>query len=437
MNATILDEIVEELRQHPRLVIADDYEISVQRLVTQSRDFRNGEQVRDSADDRLWIALRILHRRRPGRAVTEFRSREALGRLVDSAFESALRSSVDPWFRFPIWKPQRGALSQVAPKQLPAYDTLHPKLNIVPELFEESYEASDVQTLLHRKTERFQLRHERQAHAAHFAMLNRAGKDFFWVREDRAAGHALDEREDWLEALLMQSVALTEGRPFDSAGTQLLMISPAVGAALLKRMAPWFHADYVQSGRSPLVTRRDKPLFSGAVNIVDNGNYPGAPNAAPFDMEGTLTQETPLVTQGILRGLLYDTYAATRENRLSTGNYLRPPGSPLPRIATSQIYFSPSTYRPADLCRAMGEGFILQSIDNLEPLPGSESEFSLLGSGWRVSGGQCVESVRGITLTFDIFEFFSRAVEIGNDLAFYGSCGAPSILLENIPIGLE
>src|SRR5207248_1968777 len=123
-----------------------------------------------------------------------------------------------------------------------------------------------------------------------------------------------------------------------------------------------------------------------------------------------------------LRDLLFDTYAATRENRLSTGNYVRVVGEPHPRIGLRQIFFTPSKYRPSDLCRAMGEGFILQSVESLEPLPGKETEFALFGSGWRVAGGQCVESVRNIALSFDIFEFFSRAVEIGSDLAFFGCC---------------
>src|ERR1700677_4932645 len=94
----LIESIVDDIRQHPKLVVADDYEVAVQRRLARSVTFRNGERVAVTRGDRLWVSLRVLHRKRPGRAATEFRGREAIQQLVESAFESALRSSVDPWF---------------------------------------------------------------------------------------------------------------------------------------------------------------------------------------------------------------------------------------------------------------------------------------------------------------------------------------------------
>lgn len=428
-----LEEIIEEIRQHPRLIIADDFEITAQRTTCRARDFRNGDPIRDATDDRLWLGLRIWHRRQPGRAATEFRTREALHQLVDSAFESALRSSVDPWFRFPLWK--KPAPEAPKTRETYEYDSLFPKLNMIPDVFEESYETWELSTILHRKTEKFQLRHQREMHAARFAMLNQARGDQFWLHEDRALGRPLREREDWLEALLMQSVALAEGAPFAAQGKSHVLMSPPVAAALLKKMEPWFHADLVWQGRSPLCARREAPLFAPVIGIQDHGNHPDGPNAAPFDMEGALTQQTTVVQEGRLRDLLHDAYTAAKDNRISTGNYRRPVEASVPGIHASQLFFAPSTYRPAELCRAMNDGLILQSLDVIEELASGDTAFRVKGAGWRVAGGRPVEPLRDVALSFDLFELFQRAVEIGNDLTFYGCCGAPSILFENIPLG--
>lgn len=334
-------------------------------------------------------------------------------------------------------KTGRAAAQEIPP---PArYESVFGKSPIAADLIEETYAAREIETYLMRKTERIQLRHRRQVHTASLSVTNRAhgagSPDAFRLSEVRALGRPLVERGTWLDALLLQAAALTESAPFTPApGRHFLLVSPVVGSVLLEKLIGWFRADAVQAGTSPLVARQGKPLFSSVISIVDNGNFPGAPSAAPFDMEGARTQETTIVAQGILHSLLYDTYAATRENRLSTGNFLRGPDDAAPRIGASHTYFTPSTYRPGDLCKAMGEGYILQSVDSMKPVSGSETEFQVTGSGWRVGGGSCIEPVRNVRFAFDIFDLFSRAVEIGNDLSFHGGCGAPSILFENIPL---
>ena len=56
---------------------------------------------------------------------------------------------------------------------------------------------------------------------------------------------------------------------------------------------------------------------------ADGFGFLRRPGAAAFDMEGSPTQKTTLVERGILKSFIYDSYFGARENRLSTGNYIR------------------------------------------------------------------------------------------------------------------
>lgn len=435
----LIESVVDDIRQHPKLVVTDDFEIVVQRRLARAVTFRDGERMAAARGDRLWVSLRILHRKRPGRAATEFRGREATQQLVESAFDSALRSSVDPWFRFPLWKqPRAGEVPPAPAVDFPLPGSLFAKLTVRPDNVEETYEEWSQSTFLFRKTERFQLRHRQGGCTLRFSILNHAAGgnagDFFWVREQRQGKGPIATRERHLEDLLLQSVALAEGERFRGLPRGYLLLAPAAAAALLEPMSDWFSAERVQAGASPLAEKREAPIFSPAIEIVDHGRHPLASDASPFDLEGSLTQETTLVSGGTVRDFLYDAYAAARENRLSTGNFLRGPDAPGPKVTSSSFFVRPSSIRASELRKSMSHGLFLQNVSEVEPEEETSGRLRLRGTGWRVESGTCVEPLRDVALTVDAIELFRRGAAVGDDLAFFGRHGAPSILFEDVPL---
>ncbi len=430
-NTGPLEEILEQVRHHPRLIVADDYELALQRIRSSTRKFSNGEPSHSSQSEGLWISLRILHRKRPGRAVTSARTKEALGLLVENAFEASRLSSPDPWFRFPIWKnvpserPNFGAT---------VYDSLHGNLGAHCDLFEETYDIATVETSLRRKSERFGLSFTKEIHGAVFSLLHRGEDDFTLLKEEHALSRPLRERTDWIAAMGRLSQRLQTAGQSRPRVPSPVILAPPVVVALLRRLVPGFFADAAQVGRSSIPVEVGQPLFSKCLTLVDHGQFPESPQFAPFDMEGSPTQETVLVDQGCLRNLLYDAYAATKENRLSTGNFLRGPQAIHPRIGASNLYVRPAKDPLSRLVQSMGEGWLVEVWDSLEPAAMDEHLYTLRGKGWRIAEGRCVEPVRNLAFQFNIFEIFQRAVAVGNDLQFYGPLGSPSIFFEEIPL---
>ncbi len=430
-----LESIADRIRQHPKLVIADDFEIGVQHTASNGVRYHNGELRQQSEGDRLWVSLRIHHRKRGGRSVCFNQSIESIQGLVDAAFEGANRAAVDPWFRFPIWK----SLPKAAPEpEAPAnlYGSLFNNAPRECSAFDEAYDVLTTRTLLRRKTERIELRHTLHSHLASFSVIARAGNEVIYLREERGQSGSLRDRQSYLESLTT-AIAGRAKRPAKPCGRgrRRALFAPRVAASFLRVMAPWFSAQSIQAGRSPLTGLMGTMAFSEALTLWDDGNHPGSPWSAPFDLEGTASQKTCLVQKGVAKTNLFDVYCATRENRLSTGNFLRAPADAYPSIQASTLYLEPGERNLSGLLNDMGNGIYLDCLDSIELSAESPSKAAFNGSGWRVAFGECAEPLQGITGEIDLLELFRRASGVGSDISFFAGVGSPSILFENVPLG--
>jgi predicted Zn-dependent protease len=430
-----LETIADRLKQHPKLVIADDFEIAIQRSATNGVRYHNGEMRSQSRGQRLWVSLRILHRKRGGKAVVLNPSIESLAALVDSAFESANRAAVDPWFRFPLWKNASSKSADVAGDPF-VYDSLYELCQQGCAALDESYDENFIETHLRRKTERFDLRHRRSEHLASWALLAEPAEEVVFLKEEHARSTPLHDRLPYVRTLIESAArrASQKAKPC-GRGKRRLILAPRVMARLLRAVAPWFCADSVQNGRSPLRESMGSSFFAGPLTLIDHGNHEASPWAAPFDLEGSPTQRTVLVEKGQLKSWLFDVYSATRDNRLSSGNFLRPSSEMYPRIAPSTLYIEAGTLSTAELFEQLGTGVYFDTLDSLEPVSGESAVFILRGSGWRVAFGQSAESLSGIEVRVDLRTLFRGASAVAKDLAFFAGYGSPSILVEDVPLG--
>jgi len=209
-------------------------------------------------------------------------------------------------------------------------------------------------------------------------------------------------------------------------------LGPAVVSKLLRKISQGFSRESILQDKSPWEDKRETRVFSTAVSLVDDGNYPGGVFAAPFDMEGTPAQKTVLVDRGFLKTYLYDTYHATQENRLSTGNFVRSVDGESPHIGPTNLFIEPAATSFGELEAGIERGFSLQSVDEMDAVSQKPDERTLYCSGWRVENGKRTQPVRQVALNIDLRHVLESASQVGDDLTFYGSYGSPSILFENI-----
>lgn len=399
-------------------MIAEDYELAVQRTRTRRWDYDRGALLREDAEARLWVSLRVLNRKQPGRAVMAVETTDSLPQLVEMAFESSRLASPDPWFRFPIWKPLRTEGARKDEPE-PVFSSLQSVFPV--SALRESYECRDEDLRLVRKTERAQLQHQRRVHSLTFRL-----DDGWW--EHRAQTRPLLQRERWLGQLVEKARVGAAGEPLKGPAPRGIWMRPAAVTPILAQTAPWFYGDRIHDGKSPLSFPPRDSLFSSAVSLVDDGLLDGGSETMPFDYEGVAAQETLLVDRGNFRNVLLDTYSATRENRLGTGSFRREPDSPYPRVMPSHFYV-----KAASSPLPVASGIVLETASHVES---HDDQILLVGRGWRAEGGRFVAPVQGVRIRCSLFDLWRRAAAVGNDLSFFGSWGSPSIFFENLPLDI-
>jgi len=425
-----LESIADLIRHHPRLVIADDFEIALQHSTSHSNRFQNGQACLRAQSDRLWVSLRILHRKRGGRAALLNPTREAIGQLVESAFESAQRSSVDPWFRFPIWK----SLASETPLDLSprAAQSQVEFLECDAALLDESYESTVTQTYLRRKTEK-QIRQAagRKETSRYSLFLSQAQPVF--LREHHLGLGQDEGGARWMQALSQRAVSrLAQPAQTLMAGEYPVLLAPRVAAQWLEALAPWFYADRFQEGRSPLAEGAQG--WSRALTLVDDGMHPASPYAAKFDLEGSPVQRTVLLGKGASQNLLHDVYSATRDNRLSTGNFHRAPTESHAGIRPSALHFEAGGDAPEELLAQVGEGVLLDQVERWEPVAGNPARVQVVASGFRVVAGALGEPLAQVQGEWDLAWLLQRTAAVADDLTFFTGGGSPSILIDRLPL---
>jgi PmbA protein len=143
---------------------------------------------------------------------------------------------------------------------------------------------------------------------------------------DNYSSRVLDEEKAIEVGRHSASMAISQLNPksIGSGVMDLVIGSDAIADLLENTFASMIRADQVQRNQSPYVGKMGSEVASDMVTIVDQGRIPGAVGSKPYDDEGYPTQTTPIVEKGILKSYLYNVSAASKEDRESTGNGIRP-----------------------------------------------------------------------------------------------------------------
>lgn len=220
-------------------------------------------------------------------------------------------------------------------------------------------------------------------------------------------------------------------------GRYRILLQYEAASTLLDAFTPMFSADQVQRGLSPLAGREGTAIASPAVRIVDDPFHPVHPRA--FDAEGTPSQRTMLVEDGILRSLLHNLKTAKKAGVSSTSNAGRASAASPVGVAPSNLHIVPGTPGFDDLVKMLGDGLIITEMSGTHAGVNTISgDFSLLSGGFLVEGGHVVRPVDQITVAGTFFSLMSGVLAVGSDLRFgfpgASRIGSPSLLVESLTV---
>ncbi|MEE9615356.1 MAG: TldD/PmbA family protein [Thermodesulfobacteriota bacterium] len=424
----------------------DAYEIYVSvgsGLVAEARDGAiDSLKVRSSAG----VGLRTIAGGRPGFGFSSVLTGDALSAMVDDAAAGSRAASEDKFLCLP--GPQ--------PAETPC-GLLDPAIETISE--EEKFKTA---ILIEESARGFDKRIQRVRKASYSESIssartvNSSGVDvshtatFFSGSVMAVAGSNGDSqmgfeigmghgKEDVEASLVGREAARRAvellGAGKAETGKAPVVLENTVVMDLLGALLGSFLADNVIKGKSMLAGKLDKIVASPLLNLWDDGLLPGGWSSSAFDCEGVPRQKTPLLSQGVCRAFLYDTYWAARKGDISTGNARRSGFKGMPTIGTSNVYIEKGEGGElTELFKKMDKGFFITEFMGVHTIDPVSGDFSLGAAGFKVEGGVRTNPVRGMAVAGNLMELLKKVEAVGSDLRFIGSVGAPSILVGELDI---
>ena len=202
---------------------------------------------------------------------------------------------------------------------------------------------------------------------------------------------------------------------------------------LLDFLAGSFSGDDIEKGKSLLQGRHGEKIFADFITLLDDGLRPGGLATRPFDAEGTASQTTKVVENGVFKNLLLDRKYAKRFKLSPTGNSSRGVKAP-PGISTTNFYLQPGDRSLAELIRDVGDGIMITNLMGVHTANSVTGNFSVGASGILIQGGKLTKPVKGFAVAGNILSLFRDVKVLGSDLRFFGSVGAPSLLIPELAV---
>jgi TldD protein len=255
----------------------------------------------------------------------------------------------------------------------------------------------------------------------------------------RRGWHSVQDKAAGFRTVAERAVQLLDA-PRVRGGAYPVILDPELaGVFIHEAFGHLSEADFVyenpQARKMMTLGRRfGKP----ALNVGDNGAAPGLRGTLPYDDEGTPTQDTALIRDGILVGRLHSRETAAAMGERPTGNARALSFRHAPIVRMTNTYIANGSGSFADLIRDVPLGVYACGAFGGQTLL---ENFSFTAAyGRMIRNGQVAELVKDVVLAGNLFQTLDRIDHIAGDFRWNqmgGGCGkggqAPLPVTEGAP----
>ena len=198
-----------------------------------------------------------------------------------------------------------------------------------------------------------------------------------------------------------------------------VVLDPYVSAQFLAIVGATLSGEAVLKGRSIFADRMDAAVAAESLTLIDDATDPDAYSASAIDAEGLATRRIPLISDGVLRAFLYDTYTARRAGVSSTGSAVRGGFKGTPGVGAHALRLAPGRRPQAEIVADVADGLLVQGVTGLHSGVNAVSgDFSVGAEGLRIRDGETAEPVREVTIASTLQRLLLDVVEVGGDLEY-------------------
>jgi TldD protein len=288
-------------------------------------------------------------------------------------------------------------------------------------------EVSEVWFVNSEGTALYQLRPEVVLSGSAIARTNgtiEKGLESIGLRKGWNSVHGFEEQ---FRVVAQRAVDLLAAPRVRGAAYPVILDNELAGVFIHEAFGHLSEADFVyenpQAREMMTLGRRfGKPVL----NVGDNGAASGLRGTLPYDDEGTPTQDTPLIKEGVLVGRLHSRETAAKLGERPTGNARAISFRHPPIVRMTNTYIAPGKSGTGfnDLIRDIKLGVYACGAFGGQTM--LENFSFTAGWGYMIRDGQVAELVKDVVLAGNLFQTLDRIDHIAGDFHWNqmgGGCG--------------
>jgi TldD protein len=233
-----------------------------------------------------------------------------------------------------------------------------------------------------------------------------------------------------------QGLVNLEARPAP-AGMMTVVLGPGwPGILLHEAIGHGLEGDFNRKGTSAFANRIGEQVAAPECTVVDDGTLSRRRGSLNIDDEGTQTQCTTLIENGVLRGYMQDRLNARLMGVAPTGNGRRESFAHLTLPRMTNTYMRPGPHAPEDIIRSVDSGIYAVNFGGGQvDITSGKFVFSA-SEAYEIKNGRVGAPLKGATLIGNGPDVLTRVSMVGNDLKLddgIGTCGKDG---QSVPVGV-
>ncbi|MGZ4957953.1 MAG: metalloprotease TldD [Methylomonas sp.] len=208
------------------------------------------------------------------------------------------------------------------------------------------------------------------------------------------------------------------------------------GILLHEAIGHGLEGDFNRKGTSAFSGRIGERVASDLCTVVDDGTLQGRRGSLSIDDEGTPSESTVLIENGILRGYMQDKLNARLMGVKPTGNGRRESYAHLPMPRMTNTYMLAGASDPEEIIRSVKNGLYARNFGGGQvDITSGKFVFSA-SEAYLIENGKITRPVKGATLIGNGPDVLTKVSMVGNDMQLdsgVGTCGKDG---QSVPVGV-
>lgn len=261
----------------------------------------------------------------------------------------------------------------------------------------------------------------------------RFGYDYFLTKNPQTGDSYVDS---YTREAVRQALVALSAKDAPAGAMPVVLGAGWPGVLLHEAVGHGLEGDFNRKNSSVFSGKIGEQVTSTLCTIVDDGTIDNRRGSLSIDDEGTQSQKTVLIENGILKGYLFDKLNAKLMNAHSTGNGRRESYACLPMPRMTNTYMLPGDSTFDEIISSVDYGLYAPNFAGGQvDITSGKFVFST-SEAYLIEKGKITTPVKGATLIGSGIETMQQISMVGNDLQLDSGVGVCGKAGQSVPVGV-